>query len=302
MFILDTIAHETIWGGIRFKEVTDSQLSKIGHLYSVYCRENKSNLVLNGKYAGKQYNEVFNSIKKRYHMDEYRLFPLTIALVDAENNLSIQVHPDEESAKELEGVNAGKRESWYFFSTPKEGYIFNGSRCVTKEEILQKIESDAMEDIIDHLKIKKGDYVFVEPGTLHAMSSGSYVYEIEEGSDYTYRFFDFHRKDDAGNERELHIDKAVYALKPNLKSVPYKYQPDEEIVEKTYATLYMQNLTRYRNESDDLECLTIIKGSFKLDNVWVKSGMTIILEPEDEVEDIFAEEVIRAKLIRKEEV
>lgn len=299
MFILETIAHETIWGGTRLKEYTSSSIEHIGHLYSLYCRENQSNIVLNGEFAGQYFNEIFNLIKRKYGMGNCSFFPLTIALVDADENLSIQVHPDKMVAREMEANDIGKHESWYFFGTPNNEYIFNGCKCASKEEVDEKLKCGKETEIIDTLEVRKGDYVYVEPGTLHAMTKGSFVYEIEEGSDFTYRFFDFHRLDKNGKERELHIEKAMYALKPELKSKAVPFQPDLENVEKTYATLYLKNINNYKNESKGIECLTIINGCCVCEGVEVRSGMTIVLEPQDKIDAVIGE-AIRARYIGEE--
>ena len=299
MYILATIPHETIWGGTKLAKLVGKKNINIGHLYSVYCREGTSNVVLNGAHAGTDFNEIFDMIKSKYHLEEYLYFPITIALVDASENLSIQVHPDENKAEKLEGIRIGKQESWYFFTTPDNGYIFNGCKCHSKEDVLKNIEQNNMEKIFGHLIVNKGDYVSISPGTLHAMTSGSFVYEIEVGSDYTYRFFDYHRKDSEGKERELHLEKAIYALDTQLKSNACKFESGVEICEKSYASKYIENVNEYKNIGYGLECITIIKGRFELENLMVTPGMTIILEPGEVLKDASRIDIIIARLIKE---
>lgn len=300
MLILKAIAHETIWGGVRLKKYTSENVKKVGHLYSVFCRENISNQILNGEYAGKTLNEVFPALKKEYDMEAYDFFPLTIALVDAADHLSIQVHPDELCAFELEGASRGKRESWYFLNAPDSGYIFNGSKKNTKEQIRSEIENQTMNLIADTLEVKAGDYVFVEPGTLHALTAGCMVYEIEEGSDYTYRFYDFDRQDAMGNKRKLHINQAMKAVRPDLKSAVRRYPKDGIIDEETYSTHFMENVKEYRNMSSGIECFTIIKGSADCGGMTVGSGMTILLFPNEMIHNADIETVIIAGLNKED--
>ena len=133
-------------------------------------------------------------------------------------------------------------------------------------------------EMADTLAVKNGDYVFVEPGTLHAITAGSLVFEIEEGSDFTYRFYDYNRVDAQGNSRELHVEKATSALDINLKSVVKAYN-GQEIKEKTYSTKLINNINKYTNESATLECFTLVKGLLNADGIAVSPGSTILLWP-----------------------
>lgn len=133
-------------------------------------------------------------------------------------------------------------------------------------------------EMTDNLSVKPGDYVFVEPGTLHAITAGSLVYEIEEGSDFTYRFYDYGRTDANGNPRELHVDKATSALDINLKSVVKTYDC-KEIKEKTYSTKLIKNINSYKNESETIECFTLVNGAMTADSIEVLPGSTVLLWP-----------------------
>lgn len=283
MIILRPINHTTIWGGSKISKLTGNEGEKIGHLYSIYCRDSISNEILNGVWKGRTLNDVFPIWKVNFHMEHCDFFPLTIALTDANENLSMQVHPDDHAVNKLEYKGRGKRESWYFLSAPMSGYIYNGCLCknnVDCEEIIRKKDYWKMVDI---LPVKKGDYVYVEPGTLHALTAGSFVYEIEEGSDFTYRFFDYDRIDANGNARKLHIKKALDSLNIHSKSKVEQYRDDNWIIEKSYATKKVEHLRRYKNESSTLECFTIIQGFAVCDEISLTSGMTVLLWPSEEI-------------------
>lgn len=278
MLILKRIVHTTIWGGPKISRLAGVEGDSIGHLYSLYCREGISNEVLNGQWKGRCLNEVFPLIKDKVGMAEYEYFPLTLALTEAQENLSIQVHPNDEAAQKLEHKARGKRESWYFIDAPTSGTIINGCTCHDKELEAMMIEQGQFMEMADTLAVKKGDYVFVEPGTLHAITAGSLVFEIEEGSDFTYRFYDYGRTDADGNPRELHVEKATSALDINLKSVVKAYN-GQEIKEKTYSTKLINNINIYTNESTTLECFTLVKGLLNADGMAVSPGSTILLWP-----------------------
>ena len=252
----------------------------IGQLYTVSSIKNNSNEILNGSYKGKTFYDFYKDHKEQYDIpfDEY---PLLIALVDAKEDLSVQVHPNDQHAIELEQLPFGKTESWYFLEKPNNGYIVNGSLCDTYESFYKKIEQKDFKHIIDYLKVEKEDYVFVEAGTLHALGGGSLVYEIQENCDLTYRFYDYERKDKNGNMRPLHLDKAKKAVDIKLKSEAHKFI-QQEIIEKKYSVRKFVG-KNHKNLFNTLEVITVLNGKCSIDNVNIGMGMSIVLEPNEEI-------------------
>ena len=283
MLILKRIVHNTIWGGPKISRYTGVDGDSIGHLYSVYCREGISNEVLNGEWKGRYLNEVFPLFRGEFGLSQYDYFPLTLALTEANDNLSIQVHPDDVAASALENKARGKRESWYFIEAPTSGTIINGCTCRDEAEEAQMIARGEFMAMADTLPVQVGDYVFVEPGTLHAITAGSLVFEIEEGADFTYRFYDYGRVDAQGNQRELHVAKATEALRLGLKS-EVKHYNEEEIKEKTYTTKLINDTPAYVNESGTLECFTFVKGALNCEGIEVLPGSTILLWPGEQLD------------------
>lgn len=281
MLILKPISHETIWGGKKLIPFAPEKHNKLGHLYSLVSNKEFESTILNGKLKNTLFKTYFEQNKDRFSLGKYEEFPFVIALVDPKEDLSIQVHPDDACAQEIEKRKFGKNESWYFLEPPENGWLFNGCKLNTIEEIKEKIVQNRVEeDIIDHLAIEKGDYVFVEQGTIHAATHGALFYEIEENCNLTYRFFDFNRVDDAGKKRELHIEKALKAINPKLKSRKQKYN-NNEIVERLYSTRLYKNVSEYKNMSETLECLTVLAGETTIDGINIHTGITIVLEPNE---------------------
>ena len=284
MLILKPIAHETIWGGKKLLPFAPEKHSHLGHLYSLVSNGEFESVIINGEYKNKLFREYFENNKSKYNLDNFEQFPFVIALVDPVQDLSIQVHPDDNCAKALEKKAFGKNESWYFIEPPENGWLFNGCKLHSTEEIKEKIEQNRVEeDVIGHLQIQKGDYVFVETGTIHAATHGALFYEIEENCNLTYRFYDYNRKDSNGILRELHIEKALKAIKPELKSKTQKYN-DNEIKERLYTTQLHKDISEYKNKSNTLECLTILNGKSTIENIKVQTGTTIVLEPEESIQ------------------
>jgi mannose-6-phosphate isomerase len=298
MLVLKPMIHDTIWGGPRLSRFTEAKGDSVGHLYSAFCREGISNEILNGEYKDRLLNEVFPLWKKDVGMEEYEYFPLTLSLTEADQNLSIQVHPSDKVAREIEHRGRGKRESWYFLEAPEDGLLINGCRVKDKDEVRKLLDQERYRDILDAIHVEVGDYVFVEPGTLHAISAGSLVYEIEEGSDSTYRFYDFDRTDANGNKRELHVEMAYLTLDPKKQSVVKHYEKGKEIVEATYATEKLDNITSYRNDSDDLKCFTLVYGTATCDGIRIGQGTTVLLFPGEEIDDMDVRLAFTARLRR----
>ncbi len=286
MLILKPIAHETIWGGKILTKYFSEPHDKIGHMYSLFddAATKTSNLILNGDFSGKTFHEYFSAHKKSFGLEQFENFPLVLAIVDSAENLSLQVHPDDNAAKKIENSPHGKNESWYFLNAPTSGKIFCGTNCNSISEVKNLIDANKLSKLADTLPVDAGDYVYVQAGTLHAITAGALVYEIEENAEYTYRVFDFDRVDKAGNKRQLHIEQALQSLKPNLKSVAKKYS-DAEISERLYSTKLLNNLKNYQNKSATLECLTVIdsKADTEIAGVKISFGMTIVLEPQEKI-------------------
>lgn len=296
MQILKPIPMATIWGGTRLIPYAEGyQGENIGQLYTVICRKDCSNQIVGGSYAGKTFYEYYQAARKRFDMS-FEEYPLLIALVDAKEDLSVQVHPNDSCAAKLEQQHFGKTESWYFLEAPDRGTIVNGCLCSDRTELVERVDANDFEHIIDYLEVKKGDYVFVEAGTLHALGGGSMVYEVQENSDLTYRFYDYDRKDPKGNSRPLHIEKALEAVDVGLKSEVLSGEAGH--LEKKYWSGYVKGRS-YRNVSDRLEMVTVTGGESPVTGVMVHKGMTIVLEPGERAEFSGEIEMIVARCLVK---
>lgn len=278
MIVLRNASHETVWGGEKLIPFASEKREKIGHLYTLCSEKGLETRIINGPYQGKTVDEYFEENRDRLGLSQYERFPFVLALVEAKADLSIQVHPDDEMAASAEGADYGKNESWYFLNAPDSGYIFNGCLAQSREEVREKLLSGQMMSVVDHLEVSPGDYVYVQAGTLHAMSAGSVVYEIEENSPWTYRLYDYDRVDSFGNRRELHIEKGVRALHADLKSSAYP-MGGKWIEERSYRLLKLADVSRYQNTSHMIQCITMIQGECVSGDMLCTAGQSAILEP-----------------------
>ena len=161
--------------------------------------------------------------------------PLLIKYIDAKGKLSIQVHPDDAYARMNEHDN-GKTELWYVVEADENAYIYLGlKQTIKKEDFCKAISTSTITDYLNKISVKKGDVFLVEPGTLHSIGEGCLIAEIQKKSNVTYRAYDFNRKDQNGNLRPLHIDKALEVT--NLKQSNHNGLPDEIIKQTAFTTI-----------------------------------------------------------------
>ena len=147
MLVLKTIIHETIWGGTRLAEFCGIKAHNIGHLYSLISNGEFESEILNGEYKGRKFRDYFENKKAEFKLEKFKTFPFLIALVDASEDLSLQVHPNDEAAKRLENLDFGKNESFYFLQAPKSEKIFMGSKVKNLDEFKEKIHAKKYNEI-----------------------------------------------------------------------------------------------------------------------------------------------------------
>lgn len=214
---------ERIWGGRKMESRFGKELpadKKIGESWELSGVENDLSVVSNGFLAGNNIEELTEIYMGELVGDKvYNSFgvefPLLIKLIDAADVLSIQVHPDDTLAKERHNAY-GKTEMWYVIDNDPEAELCLGfKQKVTKEEYTKSVENGTLPELLDHIKVKPNDAYFIPAGAIHAIGKGILVAEIQQTSDITYRVYDFLRKDDKGNFRELHTELAADAINFN---------------------------------------------------------------------------------------
>ncbi len=291
MQVLKPIVHETIWGGNKLTPYSGTDCQKIGHLYSAIDTEQFCNEIITGPDSGKNLHQWFMENRAKYGLEKYDELPILMALVEADDNLSIQVHPDDKMAQELEHKSFGKNESFYTLVAPTCGKMYNGCRAASVAEMQQKIAAGKIDETLDMMPCAAGDYTYIVGGTLHAATAGSLHFEIEENSEYTYRFYDFDRVDKNGNKRPLQLDKALACLDVSKKSVARKYGP-EPIVERMYSTQLITNSDTFTNTGDMFAFAVMLRGDKTIDGAHVMPGTAILMEPGETLDTTNAEFII----------
>ncbi len=214
---MNPVFKEMIWGGRKLKDVYgyDIPSDKTGECWAISAHKNGDCVISEGTFEGKTLSSLWQNHRELFGNVEGDQFPLLIKIIDANNNLSVQVHPDDAYAKKHEN-SLGKEECWYVLQADAGTNMVMGHHAKTKEDLVKAIENDDYDNLLNTLTIKEGDFFNIPTGTIHAICSGSLIYEAQQSSDITYRVYDYHRKDDAGNERELHVQQSI-----DVTNVPF---------------------------------------------------------------------------------
>ena len=221
------ILKKKIWGGERLAYKSKEHDESIGESWEISAVEDNISVVSNGILADNDLQELIevymgdlvgDHIYEKFGVE----FPLLIKYIDANDDLSIQVHPDDETAKERHNAY-GKTEMWYIVDADKDASLVLGfNHEIDKATYLQALHQNKLMDLLNVQKVKKGESFFIPAGLVHAIGKGCLIAEIQQTSDITYRIYDYNRKDANGNTRELHTDLATDVI-------DYSYQPQHRV-------------------------------------------------------------------------
>jgi mannose-6-phosphate isomerase len=275
----EPILKDRIWGGEKLKTVLNKPItSKItGESWELSTVEGDVSVVANGSLKGKALTAIIEELPNeilgaKVYERFGKQFPLLFKYLDAREDLSIQVHPNDELAKKRHS-SLGKTEMWYVMQADTDARIIVGFKeDSSKEEYLENLNNNSLVSILDDVKVKSGDVFFLETGTVHAIGAGLVVAEIQQTSDITYRLYDFDRVDAQGNKRELHVDLALDAINYNKVDTYKKYdkKPNESnvVVDCSYFTTNFIPLDGQVEVSKNGETFTVymcIEGAFEIE-------------------------------------
>lgn len=291
------ILKERLWGGTKLGTHLGKALTSdiTGESWELSGVEGDVSVVSNGKLAGTSLTELIDrnaadllghEVVRRFGKE----FPILIKFIDAKQDLSIQLHPNDELAKKRHN-SFGKTEMWYVMDADEEANLIVGfNRDVTKEAYNKSLENDTLSELLNYEKVKEGDTFFINTGKIHAIGAGVLLAEIQQTSDITYRVFDFNRKDKAGDLRELHTELALdaidYTRKDDFK-VPYSKEQDRvnDMVRCPYFnTNYLKLHSDFMQDLSGRDSFTIymcVDGDAEIVNetgsATVKKGETVLI-------------------------
>ncbi|MGV7105438.1 type I phosphomannose isomerase catalytic subunit [Flavobacterium sp. U410] len=236
----ETILKERIWGGTKLKDYLNKPISSeiTGESWEISTVPGDISVVANGALKGKNVNEIIaefpNEILGESVLANFgQQFPLLFKFIDAKEDLSIQLHPNDELAKKRHN-SFGKTEMWYVMQAEEQSRLVVGfTKESNQEEYVQHLENNSLLELLEEIPVKVGDVFFLETGTIHAIGAGVLIAEIQQTSDITYRLYDWDRVDAEGKSRELHTELALEAI--NYQVTPSKI--DYEVKENQSVEL-----------------------------------------------------------------
>lgn len=246
VIFFQAIFKEKIWGGDKLKSFGyDIPSDKTGEAWVFSAHPNGESLAKNGKYSGESLGWLWKNHRELFGNIEGDKFPLLVKIIDANDDLSVQVHPNDRYAKMNENGELGKTECWYILDCEEDASLIYGIKARDREELDKMIDKGEWDKLLREIPIKKGDFLFVPSGTVHAIKAGTVILEIQQNSDTTYRLYDYDRRDDSGNLRELNLEKSKEVIEVPFIQRESKSEIQElkemtrtKLIESEYFTVY----------------------------------------------------------------
>ena len=216
LLFIEPVFKEAIWGGSRLKEVYNYDIPSdhTGECWAISAHRSGDCKVASGTYAGRTLSSLWREQRELFGKaaDSCEEFPLLVKIIDAREDLSIQVHPDNTYAAEHENGSLGKMECWYILDCDEDGTIVIGHHAKDREELAQMIGEGRWNEFIRQVPVKKGDFFQIDPGCVHAIKGGTLILETQQSSDITYRVYDYDRLSN-GKPRQLHVKQSIDVIR-----------------------------------------------------------------------------------------
>ncbi|MEY8678071.1 mannose-6-phosphate isomerase, class I [Granulimonas faecalis] len=288
LIFLEPVFHEKIWGGRRLATEFGYDIpdGPIGECWAISAHPHGDCVVVGGEYDGMHLSEVWDGHREAFGSMEGDRFPLLIKILDAEGDLSVQIHPDDAYAAEHENGSLGKRECWYVLDCEPDATIIVGQNAKDPEEFRAMVDAGRWDELLNELPIHKGDFFQIDPGTVHAIKHGTMILETQQSSDVTYRLYDYDRVTEDGTKRELHIDRSCDVVDYGVVA-PASGEVD--VVADDRGVAVLESNEDYTVETVDVDgslelaedapflCVSVIAGEGTANGHAVKAGSNFIV-------------------------
>lgn len=235
-----------LWGGNKLSKIYQKKTTQYGEAWILSCLKNMNSPIGKNKTLKDLFSKNKNIVKKGYKGE----FPLLIKLIDANDDLSIQVHPEV------------KTEFWHVLNNKPSKLYMGFKKNTNKKEIEKILKNGDITKTLNHVSVKEGSSFLIKPGTIHAIGKHTFLIEIQRSADVTYRLYDFNRVDKNGKKRELHIPQALKVI--NYQKLPIKKnKPNKVLVKCPFFTVYQEVINKqkiFNATSESFHCLTVLSG------------------------------------------
>lgn len=293
--LFEPIYKDYIWGGRKLetmgKELPDHNVAES---WEIACHPDGTGIVANGEFSGKRLDDLIDEYGPEILGSEIfgkkgGVFPLLIKLIDANNDLSVQVHPDDDYAYEHEDKSLGKSEMWYVIDAEPGTKLVSGmKKDVTRESFKKAVKENKVEECLNYVEVKPGDCFNIPAGLVHAIGKGNLICEIQQNSNTTYRVYDYNRTDDKGNKRPLHVEKALDVIDFSGEKGGRKngIRIDCANISRTYlaaneyfAAELIESKGTFTEDTkgERFHCFTVLEGSLAINGTQLKKGTSCLI-------------------------
>lgn len=266
-----------IWGGTKLnKKWGKSCESNVAESWELSFNPSGYSVIASGEHKGEILADVAGGADLGVNCNGFPFFPVLIKLIDAQENLSVQVHPSDDYALQNEG-QFGKTEMWHILEADKNAVIYFGlNRTLSSEQYTQAVQNGTVLNYLNAVPVKKGETYFIESGTIHAIGAGVTLLEIQQNSTLTYRMYDYNRKDKNGLTRELHLDKAMQVANLSKYDIP---NPERSglLGKCKYFSSYLYSQSKEFCFADSFCSVTVIDGKITLADLELNKGETAFI-------------------------
>ena len=287
IIFVNPVLKDTVWGGKRLAEYGyELPSDHVGEAWAISAHPNGDCTISGGTFAGMHLSELWKNHRELFGGSAGERFPLLTKIIDAERDLSIQVHPDDAYAKLHENGSLGKTECWYILDAAPGTKIVIGHNAKDRGEVRDMIERKRWNEFIREVPVHKGDFFFIAPGTVHAIKGGTLLLETQQNSDVTYRVYDYDRPGSDGKPRALHIAESIDVITaPFEESLPQK-NPHKtinknlgELVSCPYFSVWTLGVHGRAEIVQDQKFMlvSVVEGSGPVDGKAVRTGSHFML-------------------------
>ncbi|MEG1846988.1 MAG: mannose-6-phosphate isomerase, class I [Lachnospiraceae bacterium] len=285
---VEPVWKEMIWGGERLRTEFHYEIPSdhTGECWAISARSNGDCKITGGIYDGSTLTQLWTEAPQLFGYLPYEQFPLLVKILDAKEDLSIQVHPDDFYAKQHEGGPFGKSECWYILDCEEGAELVVGHHATSQEELYTMVMESRWTDLLRSVPIKKGDFIQIDSGTIHTIKGGIMIFEIQQNCDVTYRLYDYNRYSN-GELRELHVKESLDVMTVPSKPIEDVLRPAAQLpsnrmnrlITSKYYTVWKIEVTDsviLQQEYPFLIC-SVIEGEGSIDGQKIIKGRHFIL-------------------------
>lgn len=271
-----------LWGSQRLKQQFNFDLpenTKIGEAWLISALDQGMSYVLNGRFKGNSLKQLFQEQKYLFANAKEKEYPLLTKILDANDNLSVQIHPDDAYAKKHHQM-LGKTECWYVLDCPEDQQVIYGHHAKNKQELIKWLDENKFDRLLNYLPIKEDQFIYVPSLKIHGLLANTLVFELQQSSDITYRLYDYDRVDKDGKTRDLHIAEAkAIVLTPDKDSSKANGHDNYLVDNQFFKLVKIENHYRKTYSFKDVRWLqaTVLKGQGTIDNIKITIGDSFIL-------------------------